>query len=116
MIYAADIHYLAADGTYHEIDNNLIADKDGSGHSVYRVTENPAMYCYGAENAPYVMSVQCRGRTLRWRFPEDVRYGSPVVQEPAVINGIDIYKQWESEKERSEQEKREVIRDCDKPY
>ncbi len=92
IVYSADIHYLASDGTYHEIDNNLIADKDGSGHSVYRVTENPAMYRYGGENAPYVMSVQCHGRTLRWRAPEDELSGNSVIQEPTVPSGISGYE------------------------
>ena len=92
IVYAADIHCLASDGTYHEIDNNLIAGKDGSGCSVYQVTENPAMYCCGAANAPYVMSVQCHGRILRWRFPEDVLSGNSVIQEPTVPSGIGGYE------------------------
>ncbi len=92
FVCAADIHYLASDGTYHEIDNNLIAGKDGSGCSIYRVTENPAMYCCGAANAPYVMPVQCHRRILRWRFPEDVLFGNSVIQEPTVPSGISGYE------------------------
>lgn len=68
-IYNHDVHYLADDGTYKDIDNSLLSTETSAGKSVITNEESSTDFYFAQDSTEgNMVSVRAAGYDLKWRL------------------------------------------------